>query len=110
MPAFSNDGRYADESKVLVRWPVDPNVPQSQWPWVKGLVTAQVDNDEWEIALYDERCVETEDDGATSWPSCYRSACELEKPAYAHREAPCRCVGLPTARSEVDRPVPGIDL
>ena len=67
-----NDGRFPDESAVLVRYPLTPGPEQQPgqsdaehlaarpaerktWPWLLGTVEQQCGPDEWLITIEDRR-------------------------------------------------------
>ena len=84
-----NDGRFPDESPVLVRYPLDG--PRSvsdraEWPWLPGTIEQQCGPDEWLVTIEDRRLAELNDgspapDGAPDedllFPQCYRDSSEL---------------------------------
>ncbi len=50
--ANRNDGRFPDDSPVLVRYPLTPaemDGDRAAWPWVPGYIVTQCGPDEWEI-------------------------------------------------------------
>jgi len=73
-----NDGRFPDESDVLVRYPLQPG-PERQpgqsdeehlaalradsetWPWLACTVAQQCGPDEWLITVEDRRLAELQD-------------------------------------------------
>lgn len=84
-----NDGRFPDESPVLVRYPLDG--PRSvsdraEWPWLPGTIEQQCGPDEWLVTIEDRRLAEL-DDGSPApegtpdedllFPQCYRDSSEL---------------------------------
>lgn len=84
-----NDGRFPDESPVLVRYPLDG--PRSvsdraEWPWLPGMIEQQCGPDEWLVTIEDRRLAEL-DDGSPApegtpdedllFPQCYRDSSEL---------------------------------
>ena len=99
-----NDGRFPDESEVLVRYPVHPGPErqpgQSQaehlaalraeretWPWLPGTIEQQCGPDEWLVTIEDRRLAELDDgspapDGTPDedllFPQCYRDSSELQ--------------------------------
>ena len=49
-----NDGRFADESPVEVRYPRSKQEEQSdrsQWPWLPGTIVTQCGPDEWYVCV-----------------------------------------------------------
>jgi hypothetical protein len=96
-----NDGRYPDESEVLVRYPLDgPGTASDResWPWLPGTIEQQCGPDEWLVTIEDRRLAEL-DDGSPApegtpdedllFPQCFRDASELRQPGrrlYAHAD------------------------
>jgi hypothetical protein len=99
-----NDGRFPDESEVLVRYPLSP-APERQrgqsdeehlavlraeratWPWLPGTIEQQCGPDEWLVTVGDRRLAELEDrslapDGTPGddllFPQCFRDASEIQ--------------------------------
>jgi hypothetical protein len=102
-----NDGRFPDESEVLVRYPLRPG-PQRQpeqtdeehlavlraeretWPWLPGTIEQQCGPDEWLITIEDRRLAQLEDgrpapedtaDDDLLFPQCYRDSSEIQAAA-----------------------------
>ncbi len=101
---YDNDGRFPDESAVLVRYPLTPGPEQKPgqsdaeqlavraaerktWPWLLGTVEQQCGPDEWLITIEDRRVAEVGDgspapegtpDDDLLFPQCYRDASELQ--------------------------------
>lgn len=98
-----NDGRFPDESPVLVRYPLQPG-PERQpgqaeedhlallraeretWPWLLGTIEQQCGPDEWLVTIEDRRLAELEDgrpapedtaDDDLLFPQAYRDASEI---------------------------------
>jgi hypothetical protein len=98
-----NDGRFPDQSEVLVRYPLRPGPErrpgQSQdehlailkayretWPWLPGTIEQQCGPDEWLVTIEDRRLAEL-DDGSPApggtpdedllFPQCYRESSEI---------------------------------
>jgi hypothetical protein len=108
-----NDGRFPDESEVLVRYPVHPGPDrrpgQSQaehlaamqaeretWPWLPGTVEQQCGPDEWLVTIEDRRLALLEDgrpaptgtaDEDLLFPQCFRGSSELRPSPQARTEA-----------------------
>jgi hypothetical protein len=97
-----NDGRFPDQSEVLVRYPLTlteqkPGQSDAErlaelaaerrtWPWLPGTVEHQCGPDEWKITIEDRRLAELEDgtpapDGTPDedllFPQCFRDASEI---------------------------------
>jgi hypothetical protein len=92
-----NDGRFPDESDVLVRYPapgMTSETPWETWPWMHGVIEAQCGPDEWQVTVYAREVAELEDgspapDGTADddmfHPGCFRRASELKAlPACRH--------------------------
>jgi hypothetical protein len=96
-----NDGRFPDESEVLVRFPLQPG-PERQsgqsdeehladretWPWLAGTIEQQCGPDEWLVTVEDRRLAELEDgspapegtpDHDLLFPQCFRDASEIQQ-------------------------------
>lgn len=73
-----NDGRFPDDSLVLVPYPLDPVSERSAWPWLPGTVLGQCGPNEWHIVL-DGRddLAEPDADGELLYPACFRNADEI---------------------------------
>ena len=73
-----NDGRFPDESEVLVRYPLGPGperrpgqpeeehlailrAERETWPWLEGTVEQQCGPDEWLVTIEDRRLAQLED-------------------------------------------------
>ena len=86
---IENDGRFPDESEVLVRYPapgMTPETPRDSWPWMAGVIECQGGPDEWQVTVYAREVAELEGgspapDGTPEedmfHPGCFRSAEEL---------------------------------
>jgi hypothetical protein len=98
-----NDGRFPDESPVLVRYPLPPFWEQKPgqsdaerlaelaaerkaWPWLPGTVEQQCGPDEWLITVEDRRLAEIDDgrpaptgtaDEDLLFPQCFRDSSKL---------------------------------
>jgi hypothetical protein len=77
---------YPVGSAVKVRYPLTPDQPRAEWPWLPGSVMEQVGPDECVIALIDRRVAVTEHGTAPSpdtpdeelwFPTCFRDSEEL---------------------------------
>jgi hypothetical protein len=102
-----NDGRFPDESEVLVRYPIGPD-PERQpgtsddehlavlradregWPWLLGIIEHQCGPDEWKVTVEDRRLAELEDgspapegtaDEDLWFPQCFRDSSEIRRTA-----------------------------
>jgi hypothetical protein len=120
-----NDGRFPDESAVLVRYPLQPGperqTGQSQdehlavlrtdrvtWPWLPGTIEQQCGPDEWLVTIEDRRLAEL-DDGSPApegtpdenllFPQCYRDGSEIRSlPADSEPRGP-EYVGWASAKA-----------
>ena len=100
-----NDGRFPDESQVLVRYPLRPGPgPERQpgqsgdehlaalradretWSWLPGTIEQQCGPDEWLITIEDRRLAELDDgtpapagtpDENLLFPQAYRDSSEI---------------------------------
>jgi hypothetical protein len=84
-----NDGRFPDDSDVLVRYPgygMTADHARETWPWLPGVVEQQCGPDEWQVTVIAREVAELEDgslapegtpDGALFHPGCFRDASEL---------------------------------
>jgi hypothetical protein len=84
-----NDGRFPDESDVLVRYPaygMTADHARDSWPWMPGVVENQCGPDEWLVTVYAEGLAMLEDgtpapEGTAGidkyFPQCFRSAEEI---------------------------------
>jgi hypothetical protein len=103
-----NDGRFPDESPVLVRYPLPPFSQQKPgqsdaerlaelaaerktWPWLAGTIEQQCGPDEWKITIEDRRLAELENgspapEGAPGedllFPQCFRDSSEIRVVPY----------------------------
>jgi hypothetical protein len=108
-----NDGRYPDESEVLVRYPLRPGpgrepgqsddehlavlrADRGTWPWLPGAVEQQCGPDEWLVTIEDPRVAQLDDGSPASegtpdedllFPQCFRDASELRAVPQARLEA-----------------------
>src|SRR5713101_875112 len=101
-----NDGRFPDDSAVLVRYPDAPQAQQvtgpearaerEAWPWLSGTVEEQCGPDEWLVTVEDRRVAELADgspalDGTPDedlfFPQCFRDSSEIRPNLQADREA-----------------------
>jgi len=102
-----NDGRYPDESDVLVLYPAAgaDDRDRSTWSWHRGDVLGQCGPDEWHVVVYRrDEC--TLADGITParpdtpdheryYPTAWRSAGELRRVLEDGTPAPCSTCGRP---------------
>jgi hypothetical protein len=98
-----NDGRFPDESEVLVRYPLHPGpkrlpgqsdeehlatlrADRENWPWLVGTIEQQCGPGEWLVTIEDRRLAELEDgspapDGTPGedllFPQCFRDSSEI---------------------------------
>jgi hypothetical protein len=86
---YDNDGRFPDDSPVLVRYPRDKEQERGDrecWPWLPGSVVHQSGPDEWLVCV-EVRDLATLEDGQSApagtadddlfYPCCFRDATEL---------------------------------
>ena len=76
---YANDGRWPDETPVLVRFPRDKQEERGSreaWPWLPGTVLEQVGPDEWQVLVEDPGLAEARD-GDLWYPCVYRDGSEL---------------------------------
>jgi hypothetical protein len=86
-----NDGRFPDDSPVLVRYPRDKREEQgdrSAWPWLPGSILSQSGPDEWYVCVED-RPLAVLDDGSPApartadedlfYPCCFRDGSEIRR-------------------------------
>jgi hypothetical protein len=90
MPEQENDGRFPDESDVLVRYPglgMTADHARDTWPWLPGVIENQCGPDEWLVTVYDRGLAMLEDgspapDGTPGedmfYPQCFRDSSELK--------------------------------
>jgi hypothetical protein len=86
-----NDGRFPDDSPVLVRYPRDKREEQgdrSAWPWLLGSILGQCGPDEWhvcvearELAVLDDRSPAPDGtaDEDLFLPCCFRDSSEIRR-------------------------------
>ena len=83
-----NDGRFPDDSPVLVRYPRNRQAElgdRAEWPWLPGSILGQCGPDEWHTCV-EARELATLDDGSPApagmadedlfYPCCFRAASE----------------------------------
>jgi len=86
-----NDGRFPDDSPVLVRYPRDRKEEQddrSAWPWLPGSILEQCGPDEWRVCV-EARELAMLDDGRPAldgiadqdlyFSCCFRDASEIRR-------------------------------
>lgn len=83
-----NDGRFPDESRVLVRYPLPgQDSDRATWPWLEGTVEQQCGPGEWLVTVEDRRVAVLEDgspvaegtaDEDTFYPQAFRDQTELQ--------------------------------
>jgi hypothetical protein len=109
----NNDGRFPDESEVLVRYPLRPGAEHQPgqsgdehlavlraerelWPWLPGTIEQQCGPDEWLVTVEDPRVAELDDgspppagtrDEDLLFPQCFRDSSELRAVPQAGSEA-----------------------
>ena len=86
-----NDGRFPDDSPVLVRYPRTRQEEQGDrrvWPWLPGSILSQCGPDEWYVCVEDRALATLEDgspgpagtaDGELLYPCCFRDASEIRR-------------------------------
>lgn len=86
-----NDGRFPDESDVLVRYPaygMTGDHARDTWPWLPGVIENQCGPDEWLVTVYADELATLDAEGKVPapdgtagekmfFPQCFRSAEEL---------------------------------
>jgi hypothetical protein len=89
MTSECNDGRFPDDSAVLVRYPVDGHRPASDrqtWPWLAGTIKQQCGPmngwPRWRTGAWPNwktaaRPPAGTPDGDLLFPQCYRDSSEL---------------------------------
>jgi hypothetical protein len=87
-----NDGRFPDESPVLVRYPLKDGAPRDIWPWLPGTILGQchpgTGEQEWHVVVdgRDDLAVpDLEDPGGLLYPACFRTADEIRHIEEDHR-------------------------
>ena len=86
-----NDGRFPDDSLVLVRYPRNLQEElgdRSAWPWLPGSILSQCGPDEWHVRV-EARELAMLDDGRPTpdgtadqdlyFPCCFRDAGEIRR-------------------------------
>lgn len=91
MSEAPNDGRFPDESEVLVRYPAPEmtfKANRDDWPWYPGVIDHQCGPDEWLVTVYAREVAMLEDDSPAPdgtpeedmWhPQCFRDASEIRR-------------------------------
>lgn len=90
MPEQENDGRFPDESDVLVRYPGFGMTASHarDWPWLPGVIENQCGPDEWLVTVYDRALAMLEDGSPAPegtpgedmyFPQCFRDSSELKR-------------------------------
>ena len=84
-----NDGRFPDNSPVLVRYPRDKQEEQGDrrgWPWLPGSILSQCGPDGWYVCVEARELAMLDDgspapagtaDGELLYPCCFRDASEI---------------------------------
>jgi hypothetical protein len=80
-----NDGRFPDESSVLVRCPLtgeQENGDRKDWPWLPGTVLGQCGPDEWHVVVdgveeFGEP--DPDDPDEVLYPACFRDSSEIRR-------------------------------
>lgn len=83
MSYLDNDGQFPDDTKVLVKYPLPSSAlsDREHWPWLRGFIVGQVDNNEWHVLVQDDRVAQYEPAvRENTYPLCWRSADELRRP------------------------------
>ncbi|MQA78735.1 MAG: hypothetical protein GEV10_09710 [Streptosporangiales bacterium] len=77
---LDNDGRFPDDTAVLVKYPrPSDSADRDTWPWMTGVILGQVGPDEWDVLVEDHRVTQTDIDGDIVYPMCWRDASELRR-------------------------------
>lgn len=83
--------KFPDDMQVEVRFPQFEGQDREAWPWFPGVITQQVDSNEWQVAVTDESVATREDGGKPApgtpqeelyYPSCFREASEIRQPQH----------------------------
>ena len=86
-----NDGRFPDDSPVLVRYPRDKQEEQgdrSAWPWLPGSILGQCGPDEWYVCVGSRELAVLRDGRRAPrrtasrnlyYPCCYRDSSEIRR-------------------------------
>lgn len=75
-----NDGRFPDDSDVLVRWPLTAEQSagdRAAWPWVPGWIAGQCGPDEWDVVVEGASLVDHDSDGEPLFPKAFRDSSEI---------------------------------
>lgn len=77
----TNDGRFPDESDVVVRFPLtdEQRADRGTWPWVRGYVAGQCGPNEWDVVVEGAGPVDHDGDGEPLYPSVFRDSSEIRK-------------------------------
>jgi hypothetical protein len=82
---IGNDGRFPEETPVLVRYPLRDNSTsdRNSWPWLPGTVLEQCGPDEWRVVVEVRSLAEPDlsvPNGAAPenllYPACFRDETE----------------------------------
>jgi hypothetical protein len=87
-----NDGRFPDESDVLVRYPaygMTADHDRETWPWMPGVIENQCGPDEWLVTVYADELATLDAEGKIPapegtpgedmfFPQCFRDSSELK--------------------------------
>jgi hypothetical protein len=89
MTDSDNNGRFPDDSPVMVRYPrttADEAGDRDRWPWLPGSIVGQGGPDEWLVCV-EARDLASLDDGRPApagtaegdlfYPCCFRDATEI---------------------------------
>jgi hypothetical protein len=78
-----NDGRFPDETPVMVRYPLtgeQDKGDRKDWPWLPGTILGQCGYDEWHVVVDGvEELAEPSDDDSDVllYPACFRDSSEI---------------------------------
>jgi hypothetical protein len=76
---IDNDGRFPDESRALVRYPLtNEHVNRATWPWAPGTVLGQCGPDDWHVRVDVDDLAEAGESGKPWYPCCFRGVSELD--------------------------------
>ena len=86
-----NDGRFPEDSAVLVRYPRTRQEgvgDRSEWPWLPGLILSQCGPDKWHVCVEASELAALDDGGPAPdgtadedlfYPCCFRDATEIRR-------------------------------
>lgn len=89
MNSSDNDGRFPDDSLVMVKYPrttADEHADRDRWPWLPGSIIQQGGPDEWLVCVEVRDLASLEDGRPVPpgtaeedlfYPCCFRDAAEI---------------------------------